>query len=85
LPFLGNSRLEEPINRYGASAVFHGHAHRGTLEAHTCTGIPVFNVSLPLLTRQGHAVAGAFLIDTEELTGRQRAPVPLEGAHGPPG
>ena len=25
----GSSRLEEPINRYRVSAVFHGHAHRG--------------------------------------------------------
>ena len=27
--FLGSSRLEEPINRYEVTAVFHGHAHRG--------------------------------------------------------
>ena len=31
-PFLGSSRLEEPINRYPVSLVFHGHAHRGQLE-----------------------------------------------------
>ena len=31
-PFLGSSRLEEPINRYGATAVFHGHAHHGRPE-----------------------------------------------------
>src|SRR6476659_1873463 len=30
--YLGSSRLEEPINRYRVSAVFHGHAHRGTPE-----------------------------------------------------
>ena len=48
-PFLGSSRLEEPLNRYGAVAVFHGHAHQGSLEGRTSTGIPVFNVSLPLL------------------------------------
>ena len=48
-PFLGSSRLEEPLNRYGASAVFHGHAHMGTLEGQTSTGVPVFNVCLPLL------------------------------------
>ena len=28
-PFLGSSRLEEPLNRYPVSLVFHGHAHRG--------------------------------------------------------
>lgn len=50
-PYLGSSRLEEPINRYRVSAVFHGHAHRGTLEGRTTTGVPVYNVSLPLLSR----------------------------------
>lgn len=48
-PFLGSGRLEEPINRFGVSAVFHGHAHRGTPEGHTSAGIPVYNVSLPVL------------------------------------
>jgi Icc-related predicted phosphoesterase len=51
LPYLGSSRLEEPINRYRVSAVFHGHAHRGSPEAHTATGVPVYNVSMPLLAR----------------------------------
>lgn len=50
-PYLGSSRLEEPINRYRCSAVFHGHAHRGTPEARTATGIPVYNVAMPLLAR----------------------------------
>ena len=31
-PFLGSSRLEEPLLRYPVDAVFHGHAHRGTPE-----------------------------------------------------
>ena len=34
-PYLGSGRLEEPINRYRVSAVFHGHAHRGTAEGRT--------------------------------------------------
>jgi Icc-related predicted phosphoesterase len=50
-PFLGNSRLEEPLNRYPVDAVFHGHAHRGTMEARTISGVPVFNVAKPLLQR----------------------------------
>src|SRR5687767_14909278 len=50
-PWLGSSRLEEPINRYRVSAVFHGHAHRGTPEAKTSTGVPVYNVAMPLLAR----------------------------------
>jgi Icc-related predicted phosphoesterase len=50
-PFLGSSRLEEPINRYAVSAVFHGHAHRGAPEGRTREGIPVYNVAAPLLRR----------------------------------
>jgi Icc-related predicted phosphoesterase len=49
--YLGSSRLEEPINRYRVSAVFHGHAHRGTPEGRTSAGVPVYNVALPLLAR----------------------------------
>lgn len=50
-PYLGSSRLEEPINRYRVTAVFHGHAHRGQAEGRTSTGIPVYNVAMPLLAR----------------------------------
>jgi Icc-related predicted phosphoesterase len=50
-PFLGSSRLEEPLNRYGVTAVFHGHAHHGAAEGRTATGIPVYNVALPVLKR----------------------------------
>lgn len=50
-PYLGSSRLEEPINRYRVSAVFHGHAHRGASQGHTSTGVPVYNVAMPLLAR----------------------------------
>lgn len=52
-PFLGSSRLLAPIETHGATVVFHGHAHHGTPEAQTPTGIPVFNVALPLLKREG--------------------------------
>ena len=48
-PFLGTTRLEEPLIRYPVSAVFHGHAHRGTPEGKTVNGTPVFNVAMPLL------------------------------------
>lgn len=50
-PFLGSSHLEEPINRYEVDVVFHGHAHRGSLEGRTQANIPVYNVSYPLLKR----------------------------------
>jgi Icc-related predicted phosphoesterase len=49
IPFLGSSRLEDPINRYNATLVVHGHAHHGALEGRTATGVPVYNVSLPAL------------------------------------
>ncbi len=50
-PFLGSSRLEEPIDRHKASVVFHGHAHHGSPEGRTKANIPVYNVALPLLMR----------------------------------
>jgi Icc-related predicted phosphoesterase len=49
IPFLGSSRLEEPINRYHASLVVHGHSHHGAAEGRTSTGVPVYNVSVPVL------------------------------------
>ncbi len=50
-PFLGSSRLEEPLTHYPVDAVFHGHAHHGQLEGRTRSGTPVYNVSLALLQR----------------------------------
>jgi len=49
MPFMGSSRLEEPIDRYRCTAVFHGHAHRGSPEGRTKGNVPVFNVAMPLL------------------------------------
>src|SRR5437773_930449 len=51
--FLGSSRLEEPINRFRVTAVFHGHAHNGILDGKTSAGIPVYNVSAPALQKTG--------------------------------
>jgi|SRR6266566_3519321 len=51
-PFLGSSRLEEPINRYEVTAVVHGHAHHGSPAGRTSTQVPVYNVSMPLLKRE---------------------------------
>ncbi|HEX6966061.1 MAG TPA: metallophosphoesterase [Gemmatimonadaceae bacterium] len=48
-PYLGTDRLAEAIDRYEASVVFHGHVHSGTFHGQTPKGVPVFNVSLPLL------------------------------------
>ena len=49
IAFLGSSRLEEPIDRYRVSCVFHGHAHRGFPEGRTKGNAPVYNVAMPLL------------------------------------
>jgi len=50
-PFLGSSHLEAPIDHFGASVVFHGHAHNGIVEGKTVGNVPVFNVALPVLSR----------------------------------
>jgi hypothetical protein len=40
------------MHRHPVAAVFHGHAHYGSLEGATTNGIPVYNVSMPLLRKQ---------------------------------
>jgi Icc-related predicted phosphoesterase len=51
-PWLGSSRLEEPLSRYPVDAVFHGHAHHGQPEGRTLSGSRVYNVSMSLLQRR---------------------------------
>jgi hypothetical protein len=53
-PFMGSSRLEEPLDRYQVSAVFHGHAHNGQPEGRTRGGVPVYNVAMSLLQKLYH-------------------------------
>jgi len=53
-PFLGCSRLAEPLTRRQVVAAFHGHAHAGTLEGKTANGVRVFNVSKPILSKGGY-------------------------------
>jgi Icc-related predicted phosphoesterase len=53
-PFLGSSRLEEPLNRFSVTAAFHGHAHHGAPEGKTKTGVPVYNVAMKLLEHTFH-------------------------------
>lgn len=55
-PFLGCSRLAEPLNRHKVLAAFHGHAHIGSLEGFTSDGIRVLNVSIPILLKEGYTV-----------------------------
>ena len=52
-PFLGSSRLAEPLERRQVVAAFHGHAHIGTLEGQTAAGVKVFNVAKPILNKAG--------------------------------
>lgn len=51
MAFLGSTRLEEPIDRYRVSTVFHGHAHHGSLEGRTKANAAVYNVAMPLLRK----------------------------------
>lgn len=75
-PYLGTSRLEEPLNRYPVNLVLHGHAHHGALEGRTSKGVPVYNVAMPLLL-QKFPDRPPFRVF--ELPGRAAA----SGLHGP--
>jgi Icc-related predicted phosphoesterase len=55
-PFLGSSRLAEPLTRRGVVAAFHGHAHIGTLKGEAPGGVKVFNVAKHILIRDGYTV-----------------------------
>lgn len=91
-PFLGSSRMEEPLTRYQVTACFHGHAHKGAPEGRTSSGIPVFNVALPLLKAHypdrppyrlfelRRARAGAETEPAHVGTGETHDGVPLEGS-----
>src|SRR3990172_3594873 len=50
-PFLGSSRLEEPLLRYPVAVALHGHAHHGRFEGRTRNDVPVYNVCIPVLER----------------------------------
>lgn len=52
-PFLGCSRLAEPLTRRQVVAAFHGHAHRGVLEGEAPGGVKVFNVAMHVLQKSG--------------------------------
>jgi Icc-related predicted phosphoesterase len=71
-PFLGSSRLEEPLNRYAVAMVVHGHAHRGAPEGRTREGIPVYNVAAPLL-RRTYPDAPPFRVVTLTPDGERKA------------
>jgi Icc-related predicted phosphoesterase len=53
-PFLGCSRLAEPLTRRNVIAAFHGHAHIGVLEGEVAGGVKIFNVAVPILLKMGN-------------------------------
>ena len=64
-PFLGSSRLEEPLNRYPVTAVFHGHAHGGSAKGVTKGGVPVYNVAKSVLQKAGTAAPPFKIIELD--------------------
>lgn len=61
-PFLGSSRLAEPLTRRQVLAAFHGHAHIGSLEGSLNGSVKVFNVAKHILQKEGYATP-YFLFD----------------------
>jgi Icc-related predicted phosphoesterase len=53
-PFLGSYLLAEAIDRAGADLALHGHAHAGSEKGVTAGGVPVRNVSQPVIGRAYH-------------------------------
>jgi Icc-related predicted phosphoesterase len=51
--FLGTSHLARALDEGSATVAFHGHAHHGSFKGMTRGGVPVFNVSLPVLKHEG--------------------------------
>ena len=66
-PFLGSSRLEEPLERYPVDIVLHGHAHHGSPVGRTAGGTPVFNVSLSLRCNAGSEPLLLLAVDDEGI------------------
>ncbi len=97
-PYLGTSRLEEPLNRHPVDVVFHGHAHHGTPEGRTGAGTPVYNVAMPLLLQKypdrppfrvvelpeaAPSETEAALVNARQTAGSKRPPLVERPAGGP--
>lgn len=78
-PFLGCSRLEEPIGRYPVACVFHGHAHHGRPEGRTAKNVPVFNVSQSLM-KDVFPEQPFRLVDIDMRAGADAAGDPIDSA-----
>jgi uncharacterized protein len=55
--FMGTSRLAAAIDEGGAAVALHGHAHHGAPAGRTPRGVPVWNVSIPVLRATGAKAA----------------------------
>ncbi|HKG06183.1 MAG TPA: metallophosphoesterase [Pedobacter sp.] len=64
-PFLGSSRLAEPLSRRNVVAAFHGHAHAGTLMGSVAGGVKVYNVARPILEKSGYP-CGFFTLEIDK-------------------
>jgi Icc-related predicted phosphoesterase len=71
-PFLGSSRLEEPLNRFRVDAVLHGHAHNGRHRGRTSAATDVYNVAVPVLLNAFPDRPPFFLLELSR-PGAQRA------------
>jgi Icc-related predicted phosphoesterase len=78
-PFLGSSRLEEPLTRYPVTAVFHGHAHHGTPDGRTRGDVPVYNVALPLLRQAFPDLPPFRILELPVSNGNGQAPTSSRG------
>jgi Icc-related predicted phosphoesterase len=85
-PFLGSSRLEEPLLRYPVSVVVHGHAHHGRLEGRTRNGVPVYNVCVTVLQREVPGLPPYWLVDLDRANtaAPNAAGRPLSASSGTP-
>jgi Icc-related predicted phosphoesterase len=89
MTFLGTSRLEEPINRHPVDVVFQGHAHHVALEGRTSTGVPVYNVAMPLLLQKFPGRPPFRVVEVAEAPASETAAalesaVKAAGVHQPP-
>lgn len=86
IPFLGSSRLEEPLNRFEVTVAFHGHAHAGAPEGRTAKGTPVYNVSVPVLRRYypDRPTFRIFEVERGPAAGQDGEPAASRSASGTP-
>jgi Icc-related predicted phosphoesterase len=73
-PFLGSSRLANPIQEYRPDVVLHGHAHAGSFQGRI-GDVPVYNVAV-------HVTKSDFYVFDLEVVTRGHTEVEVEGLAG---